>query len=396
MRLTPGRSDLAVDRAASGGSRRVAVVEGALGSPESFASLAALFPQAQFQIVPPTFFERTRSAADVVIVSVASSDAEAASRWLRSLPGQTRILIILRDADVTTSRRLLREGAADVLPAPASETSLALSLERILSQGATAGQGSVGRVVALLKAGGGVGATSLGVQAAALLAAHQTGQVCFADLDVQFGAGAVYMDLPDALTVTDCLSAGSAVAETPFASSLASHSSGVRLLAAAKDVVALDSISPILIEALIRGLRRDIALTIMDLPSVWTAWTNQALHLADQIVLVTHLSVPHIQMVKRQLRMLASQQLDAGSALLVCNAVSPNQTASLSLKAAERALGRPFDVVIPEDMRTMTAAINEGVQISSVRRGTKLEKSLLTFAERLSVGANAQAVAPGR
>jgi pilus assembly protein CpaE len=220
MRMTPDRPDLAVDRAASGGSRRVAVVEGALGSPESFASLAELFPQAQFQSVPPSFFERTRSAADVVIVSVASSDAAAASQWLRRLPGETKILIILRDADVTTSRRLLREGAADVLPAPASETSLALSLERILSQGATAGQGSVGRVVALLKAGGGVGATSLGVQAAALLAAHQTGQVCFADLDVQFGAGAVYMDLPDALTVTDCLSAGSAVAETPFASSL--------------------------------------------------------------------------------------------------------------------------------------------------------------------------------
>jgi pilus assembly protein CpaE len=82
--------------------------------------------------------------------------------------------------------------------------------------------------------------------------------------------------------------------------------------------------------------------------------------------------------------------------LLICNAVSPSQTSSLSVKAAERALGRPFDVVIPEDLRTMTAAINEGVQISTVRRGTKLEKSLLTFAERVSVGASVQVGAASR
>ena len=62
--------------------------------------------------------------------------------------------------------------------------------------------------MALLKAGGGVGATALAVQVAALLAAARRGAVCLADLDLQFGTAALYLDLPEAVTVTDCLSAG--------------------------------------------------------------------------------------------------------------------------------------------------------------------------------------------
>ena len=116
---------------------------------------------------------------------------------------------------------------------------------------------------------------------------------------------------------------------------------------------------------------------------MWTAWTNQVLTLADRIVLVTHLSVPHVQLVKRQLRVLASQRLEDRPLLLVCNSLSPDQTATVSIKAAERAIGRNFDVVIPEDRRTMTAALNQGVELAAVRRGTKIEKAIGVLAEKV-------------
>jgi hypothetical protein len=76
----------------------------------------------------------------------------------------------------------------------------------------------------------------------------------------------------------------------------------------------------------------------------------------------------------------------------VCNALSSDQQESVSLKAAERSLGRAFDVVLPADVRTMNAAINQGVELSSVRRGTKLEKALvqLMAAVRAPVGAERQ------
>ena len=70
---------------------------------------------------------------------------------------------------------------------------------------------------------------------------------------------------------------------------------------------------------------------------------------------------------------------------LVCNALSPDQSANLSVKSAERALGREFDVIIPDDRKLMNAAINQGAELSTLRRGSKLEKAVGQLAQLISV-----------
>lgn len=322
----------------------------------------------------------------IVGVSAASpGELDAVIRILRARTFAAKVVVTLREADVTTTRMLVREGAADVLPAPVSEAGLALSLERLLSGGlaAAGAHRPAGRMVAMLKAGGGVGATALGVQAAALLA-KDGAKVCVADLDLQFGNADIYFDLPEAVTVADCLSAGSNLADTPLATLLATHRSGARLLAAPRDVIALEAMGLAEVEALTAALRRDFSVIVLDLPAAWTAWTTHALNLADEIVLVTRLSVPHVQQVKRQLRALAAQGLGDRPLTIVCNGLSADKTLSVSVKAAERAIGRGFDVVIPDDERLMTAAINQGVELSAIRRGTKIEKAIGQLARRIT------------
>ncbi len=368
--------------------RRVGVADGAIGGPERFASIAAQFPHVVFEPLPGGWPEPP-AGLDVFVVSLEGGSAEAVEAGMRRLSAsapQTSVVIALHDADVTTTRRLVRAGAADVLPHPISEPALALSLERLLAlREAPASPGRPkGEVVAVLKAGGGVGASALAVQAAAAVAARGSVEVCLADLDLQFGAAALYLDLPEAITLADCMSSGANLAETPFATALARHRSGARVLAAPREIVALEMLTPEHVEALLSGLRRDFGLVLVDLPSVWTAWTNQVLHQADRIVLVTQMSVPHVQLVKRQLRVLTAQGLEGRPLTLVCNGLTADQTALVSVKAAERAIGREFDVVIPDDGKTMTAAINEGVELSSVRKGTKLEKAVGELAGKLA------------
>jgi pilus assembly protein CpaE len=286
---------------------------------------------------------------------------------------------------------LARAGAADVVPLPAGEAAWALSLERLLSRASAhrRPQRGTGEVVALLKAGGGVGATALGVQSALSLAgrAGQDVSLCFADLDLQFGSAALYFDLDQALTVADCVAVGEVLEETQFATALAAHKSGVRLLCAPREVTALDILTPKLVDGLVSGLRRDFALTILDMPSVWTAWTNRTLQLADRIVLVTRLSIAHVHLVRKQLGLLAQQNLDRLPLTLVCNAVTSEQQNFLGVKAAERAIGRSFDILLPEDERVMGAATNQGLPLASVRRGTKLEKHVEQLADRMAAQA---------
>jgi pilus assembly protein CpaE len=98
-----------------------------------------------------------------------------------------------------------------------------------------------------------------------------------------------------------------------------------------------------------------------------------------------------MQQLKRQMRIITSQGLDEHPMTLVINGVSSEQQSQVSLKSAERAIGRKFDVVIPEDRRTMNAAINQGLTISAVRRGTKLEKAIAELCDRVAADALTEA-----
>jgi pilus assembly protein CpaE len=376
---------------------RVGLVDGAVAATD-LAMLVHQFPAAHFEPVGAQWPEQYPNRLNILMVGVdgaVAGQVESAIRRLAARPASLLVLVTLRNADVSTSRALARAGAADVLPVPASEAALALCLERLLSR-ETPHHGAgrkTGQVVALLKAGGGTGATSLGVQAAQLLAgrAGQANRVAFADLDLQFGSAALYFDLNEALTVADCIAVGENLRETQFATALAPHKSGVRVLAGPKELMPLEMLTPQLAETLVGSLKRDFALTILDLPSAWTAWTNSALRMADRIVLVTQLSVPHVHLVRRQLDVLARQQLNNLPLTLVCNGITSDRHGLLALKSAEGAIGRAFDVQVPEDVRLMGAATNQGLALSAVKRGSKLEKAVTLVAE--AIAADALAVA---
>lgn len=381
-------------------ARRVGYVEGAIGDADRVTRLVALFTDIVFESVGAVWTDSWPPQFDILIVSVDGAlpgEVENTLRRLRNRPPALHVVVVVRRPDAIDARVLVRYGASDVLAAPVSEAALALSIERLIAREITLGGAArrPGQMVALLKAGGGVGATSLAVQIAAQLAAKApaAAQVCLADLDLQFGTAALYFDLQDALTVADCLHVGDVLDETQFATALATHKSGARILAAPRQLTALDQLSPQLAESLISGLRRDFALTILDLPSVWTPWTYRSLQLADRIVMVTHLSVPHVHLVRRQLAVLAQQKLDDRPIVLVCNGLSAEQQKSISIKAAQRAIGRDFDFVIPEDRSTMIAAINQGVAISAIRRATRLEKAIALLADALAADALAEAPA---
>jgi pilus assembly protein CpaE len=364
-------------------------------STDDVAALKGQFPNLVFERLGAKWPEHFSPSLNILIVGISAAsgqEVEKALDLVRACPSRLHVLIALRDADVASSLALTRAGAADVIPLPASQAVWTLAIERLLARDISPVREEgkkPGQVVVLLKAGGGVGATSLGVQAAYQLAAR-TGQnpgICFADLDLQFGAAAFYFDLSEALTVTDCVAVGEVLEETQFATELAAHKSGIRVLAAPREASPLDMLTPKMTEALIGGLRRDFALTILDLPSVWTAWTNHAIHLADRIVMVTQLSVPHVHSVRRQLAILAGQGLDRMPLTLVCNAVSGDQQNLLSVKSAEKALGRSFNLVLPEDVRAMGAATNQGLPLAEARRGTKLEKHIGQLADMIAVDA---------
>ena len=92
---------------------------------------------------------------------------------------------------------------------------------------------------------------------------------------------------------------------------------------------------------------------------------------------------------------MASRLLDEGYGLTVWNRspaaaqamASDRVTPVTDLKAAVKALGVPFDFVLPEDQKLVTAAVDQGVELSAIRRNSKLEKGIYEFAQALAVDA---------
>ena len=370
-------------------SLRLAYDQRAFGDGGPSADLQSQFPSVAFTPINAT--ERTTALArsDLVIVSADAgrpNEVDALCAALRDSGRAARFIIFLGNADLSTVRRVMREGAGDVLPVPVGETTLAASLERIIAkvEGEPKDSGQSSVVIALLKAGGGVGATALGSQLSALIADIGRGpRVCMVDLDLQFGSAAMYLDLPSSVTLAEVMSAGTEVSEMSFTSSLAAHASGARVLGAPAEFTPLDALTPNMVDGLITALKREFDVIILDLPSAWTAWTYRALRQSDKIVLITQLTVPHAHLAKRQLTLLESQRLGDVPVVLVCNRCGGDNPPGVSIKAVESAIGRGFDVQIPEERKLMNEAINQGVALSTIRRGSKIEKALGQLAAQL-------------
>jgi pilus assembly protein CpaE len=351
------------------------------------AVLQEQFPQVNFGSLGGAWRTGTLGAAHALIAHVDGANRQAVDALCVQLLESgvaDRVIVCVANADLPTTRGLMRAGVADVLAEPVNDLAFAASLDRMLAKLESGGPdpGLAGRVVAFLKAGGGAGSTALAVQAAAILAHSSRGlKVCVVDLDIQFGQAALYLDVQDSISMAQVLSAGGDLGEMAFASALTPHASGARVLAAPPEFMPLETLTTGSVDALLAALRRDFDLVILDMPAAWTAWTYRALRQSDHIVLVSQLSVPHAHLAKRQLQLLQTQRLDDIPLTMVCNRAGGDNPAGVSLRSVENAIGRHFDVVAPEERKLMNEAINQGVAISTIRRGSKLEKAIEQLAD---------------
>jgi pilus assembly protein CpaE len=359
------------------------------------SEVSALFPQIDFAPLAGPWASGALSGADVLIAHADAADGGAVDRVIKNLRDSaagSRVLVVLAHPDLDTTRRLLREGASDVLAEPLTEVALGAALDRLvgrLEREGLSSEGS-GHVVSVLQAGGGCGATATATQVATILADGGQRKVCVADLDVQFGQAALYLDVRPTISMAQVMSASADLGEMHFSESLPAHPSGARVLAAPPEFMPLESLTGEAVDGLLAALRREFEIVVLDLPSAWTAWTYRALRQSDHIVLVTQLSVPHAHLVRRQFQLLETQRLDDIPLTLFCNRLSSDNASGVSVRSVEGALGRQFDVVAPEDRKLMGEAINQGVALSMLRRGTKLEKAMTQIAERAAPARAAQ------
>ncbi len=295
------------------------------------------------------------------------------------------VLATAADATIQDVRRIMRTGLVDFLPQPISRADLVASLDLAASKRkAKAGAGpSKGKIISFIKGGGGAGATTIAVQAGCLLASggkKTKRNISVFDLDLQSGTAALYLDLDNRLSVADLMDSPDRLDRSLLDAVTLKHESGLKLLAAPREVMPLESLSSDFITTLLGAARQEFDVTLLDLPPVWGEGMYTALQHSEQIFLVTQLNVAGIRQTRHQLNTVRMQGLPA-EVKVVLNRYEKGWGKTVQLKEAEKALGCPISYCVPNDYKLVSEALNQGVALSRIKSRSKVEKGIQAMIE---------------
>ncbi len=329
-------------------------------------------------------------SSDVLVLDVDPKDGaeiELLNNIVNRDFAEIPVVATVSDVELHDIRQLMRLGVVDVLPQPVQQADLLSALDHAAQQQlrrAAPAAKDDSKVITFLKGGGGVGATTLAVQAGAILAGRYKSEkpkVCLMDLDVQFGTAALYLDLADEVGLADLLETPERVDSDMFHSVLSSHANKLDVLPAPREVMPLEAIEPEAVSKIVKLARKDYRFILLDLPEVWTPWSYRLLQESDQILLVTQFTVSGVRQARRQLDTLKSQGLEEVPLKVVLNRFDKGWGKSGMIKEAEQGLGRPIDYFIANDYKTVSEAINQGACLHEIKSRTKVEKGIRKMIE---------------
>lgn len=331
--------------------------------------------------------ERTPS---VLLLEIDPDDREemAALGPLSAEASRSHVPIVATASDLSpaTVRQLLREGVADLIPQPIDRAEV-LDVLRSADHKARRRQQrspAQGRVLTFSRATGGAGATTLAVNVAHALACSQREtKVCLIDLDLQFGAVALQLDLEPTRGLFDIAQARQSFDPSLFLSSLVEHQSGLRVLPSPSAPLSLEALRPAVVNALLELARVEFDYVIVDLPCALTGWTETVLSHSDLVYLVTQPTLPAVWQLRRLLDAIEAFGLEGLNVQLALNRLTaPFWSAGSQRRQAEQALGRPFDYCIPDQSAVLIDAANRGTPVLDIRRYSRFGRELRSLLDR--------------
>jgi pilus assembly protein CpaE len=328
---------------------------------------------------------------DVLIVDVDPDDADdmAALRELAQLGNGTSLPLVATAQSISPLmlRRLLRDGIDDFIPQPLNGSEVWDALRtaiakhnRVAHQEKAAG----GSVISFLRASGGMGATTLAINTAFVLAQASGGsapRVCLLDLDPQFGNAALSLDVAHGHGMVDIVRSPTRLDGELLRGAMLRHRSGVYVLTAPNVPMPLDALRPEVVEQIIEVAQREFDYVIIDLPHALTHWTETVLVRSALLALVVQLTVPALRQARRLIDMLQEEGHYALPIAVVLNRYTHRWNDILGVKDVEKALERKVDHVIANDFELVCRALNEGLPATAINRRSKFSRNITELVE---------------
>jgi len=249
----------------------------------------------------------------------------------------------------------VRAGVKDFLRRPVSSTELGDLLGRVLKSGGARGGTAPGKIVTFVSNKGGVGKSTLAVNAACGLALRRPERVLLIDLSIQMGVCASMLDLRPPATVLDAVRQRDRLDETLLRQVATVHFSGLHLLAAPPGAVEAAEIDDESVIRLLTLARRAYDFVVVDTFPMIDRVMLAVLDLADRAYVVVENVVPTLLGAVKFVKLLDRLGVERARQRVVLNRFT-SLPGSLPAADVAHRLGRDVDFVLPADKHVVIAA----------------------------------------
>ena len=343
-------------------------------------------------------------APDLVLLDVMlpKLDGYAVATKIRaeeSSKSHTPIIMLTAEREVEQKVRGLRAGADDYLIKPFHPAELLARIKSLLARFAPRdkllARPPLGRVFAFYPAKGGVGSTTIAINAAIALHRELGRKVCLVDANLQFGDHRVFLDLGlDRKSIVDVVSAPAIDADL-VKSILVKHDSGIDLLLAPPSPETAELVRPEHLPHIAEILRTMYDYVLIDVDKRLDDVNLGVFEASEIVFVVMTADLSCLKNVRLILETMNHLGYPASKVQLVLN--RSNAFTGINVKNAEGALRRTIDHQVVNEYRGAISALNSGAPFMFTKADSALGGSLLQFAKAVDKAPAALAVtAPAR
>ncbi len=327
---------------------------------------------------------RTAPTPNVIVVETVSDPATLV-RHLETLSeacdAGTKVVVVGHVNDVQLYRDLIRRGVSEYLIAPLGT----LDILRTLSELYVApGARNLGRIIAVIGAKGGVGASTVSHNVAWAIARNLDASTVIVDLDIAFGTAGLDFNQDPPQGVAEAVFAPERLDANFLDRLLSRCSENLALLAAPAMLDRTCDLSEDAFDQLFDLLRASVPCVVLDVPHLWSAWVKRALISADEIVIVAEPELASLRNAKNLIDLMRAGRANDSSARLVLNQVGLPKRPEIDASEFAKALNVEVLSSIPFDAQLFGTAANNGQMIAEVQASGKISEAFVQIASALT------------
>ena len=279
-----------------------------------------------------------------------------------------RVIVLGNINDITLYRALIARGVSDYLVEPFDT----LDIIRVVSElYGKPGAASLGRIIAVYGAKGGVGSSMVAHHLAWSIANALDMATVIADFDLPFGTAGLDFNLDPMQGLAEAVFSSDRLDGNMLDRLMTKCGDNLTLLAAPASLAREYDFDVDAFDSTVDLLRSSAPAVVLDIPHMWTGWSKRLLLGADEVVVVAEPDLGNLRNVKSLLDLLGPARANDAKARLVMNRVGLPKRPEIAVKEFASGVNITPSLIIPFDSKIFGTAANNGQMVAEVSGGAR-------------------------